>query len=133
MQADTLHQALNIFVTEMGQQSNCPPFWLAENEQELWFYRLGTQGMKKGHWPVEQHVVSMMIQLVRGFTSPHWTPPHVDLQTHTLKGAEKTATFKGSQVIINKPYTGIAIPKAILLNKAVCGYERRPPKMPAHQ
>jgi len=119
MQATTLNQALITFIADMGQQSNCPPFWLEEGEQGLWFYRLGTQGMKRGHWVIEQHVVSMMIQLVRGFTSKGWTSPCVHLQTQTLKGAENTSSLKNSQVIISKPYTGIFIPIAILKNRAV--------------
>ncbi len=119
MQAKTLQYALSTFIADMGQQSNCPPFWLKENEHGLWFYRLGTQGIKKGHWVVEQHVVSMMIQLVRGFTSKGWTSPCVHLQSHTLIGAENTASFKKSQVFINKSYTGIFIPNALLLNKPI--------------
>jgi AraC-like DNA-binding protein len=117
MQADTLHKALTLFIADMGQQSNCPAFWLEEQAQGFWFYRLGTQGIKKGQWPIEQHVVSMMIQLARGFTSKQWTPPAVHLQTHTLKGAKNPPSFKNSKVIISKPYTGIFIPQAILLNK----------------
>jgi len=119
MQADTLYQALTTFIADMGEQSNCPAFWLEENEQGVWFYRLGTQGIKKGNWPVEQHVISMMIQLVRGFTAKAWTPPYVDLQTHTYKGAENCSSFKNSQVIISKPFTGIFIAKALLSNKPV--------------
>jgi AraC-like DNA-binding protein len=118
MQADTLYQALTTFIAHMGQQSNCPAFWLEESAQGTWFYRLGTQGIKKGQWPVEQHVVSLMIQLVRGFSSVKWTPSVVHLQTNTVKGAEKTASFKNTQLIINKPFTGVFIPQAMLLNKA---------------
>ncbi len=117
MRAKTLYQALTVFISDMGEQSNCPPFWLVESEIGLWFYRLGTQGIKEGKWPIEQHVVSMMIQLVRGFTSSNWTPPYVHLQTHTLEGAEKTASFKNSQVIINKLYTGVFISQDILSNE----------------
>lgn len=65
---------------------------------------------------MEQHVVSMMIQLVRGFTNLDWTPPRVHLQTYTLKGAENTSSLKNSQVVIEKKYTGICIPFDILAN-----------------
>lgn len=119
MQADSLYQALTTFIRDMGQQSNCPPFWLMEHGDFVWFCRLGTQGIKKGHWPIEQHVISLMIQLVRGFTSAAWAPPKVHLQTHTLKGAKNTASFNNSQILINKPFTGICIAKSLLLNRAV--------------
>jgi AraC-like DNA-binding protein len=133
MQADTLHKALALFIADMGQQSNCPAFWLEEQAQGLWFYRLGTQGIKKGQWPIEQHVVSMMIQLVRGFTSKKWTPPAVHLQTHTLKGAQDTPSFKNSNVIISKPYTGILIPQAILPNKPLSQEELNVRYLPVQQ
>jgi AraC-like DNA-binding protein len=119
MQANSLYQALTTFIRDMGQQSNCPPFWLMEQGDFVWFCRLGTQGIKKGHWPIEQHVISLMIQLVRGFTSTTWTPPKVHLQTHTLKGADNTFSFRNSQIVINKAFTGICIPKSLLLNSAV--------------
>jgi AraC-like DNA-binding protein len=119
MQAENLHKALITFISTMGQQSNCTPFWLVKGEQGIWFYRLGTQGITKGNWPIEQHVVSLMIQLVRGFTRNDWTPPSVHLQTHTLKGAENTTSFKNSQVTTNKPLTGIFIPQTLLGNKSI--------------
>ena len=119
MGAEHLNAALQVFIEQMGQQSNCPPFWLKPSEQGVWFYRLGTQGIKRGCWQVEQHVVSLMIQLVRGFTTSDWTPPFVDLQTNTIKGAEHCASFFNSQVVIGKEFTGIFIPSSILFNKPV--------------
>jgi AraC-like DNA-binding protein len=133
MWAESLYNALSSFISEMGQQSNCPPFWLVESDIGLWFYRLGTQGIKKGQWPVEQHVVSLMIQLVRGFTSKTWTPPYVHLQTNTLKGAEDTPSFKNSQVITNKLYTGVFIPLELLQNKALTHNKGVTLYKPAHK
>lgn len=119
MQAQSLHHALQVFISDMGQQSNCPPFWLKEMDDELWFCRLGTQGIKLGQWPVEQHVVSMMVQLVRGFTSITWSPTKVHLQTDTLIGVANTNTFLHCDITINKTITAICIPKAILQNTAI--------------
>ena len=118
MSADNLKRALTVFIDDMGQQSNCPPFWLKESNNGVWFYRLGTQGITRGKWQVEQHVVSLMVQLVRGFTSRHWTPPHVELQTNTLKGAEHCGSLRGSKVVIGKAYTGIFIPSTLLSNQS---------------
>ena len=119
MQANSLHKALTSFISDMGQQSNCPPFSLKEDEEGIWFCRLGTQGIKKGNWPVEQHVVSLMIQLVRGFTSSSWTPPYVHLQTHTLNGARNSNSLINTRIKINMPLTTIFIPKTLLDNAAV--------------
>lgn len=46
MKSENLHQALKMFISDMGQQSNCPPFWLKKSDDGLWFCRLGTQGIK---------------------------------------------------------------------------------------
>lgn len=119
MQADTLYQALTTFISDMGQQSNCPPFWLTEDKGCLWFCRLGTQGIKKGQWPIEQHVVSLMIQLVRSFSAFSWTPPCVHLQTHTLNGAKNSDSLINSRIKINMPITAICIPASLLLNSAI--------------
>lgn len=119
LQSETLHKALITFISTMGKQSNCPPFWLVRGEQGIWFYRLGAKGINKGKWPVEQHVVSLMIQLVRSFTASDWTSSCVHLQTHTLSGAESTSSFANSQVLIDKPYTGICIPFDVLDNRPV--------------
>ena len=116
MQSANLSLALRTFIAQMGVQSNCPPFWLKEDDDGTWFCRLGTQGIKVGNWPIEQHVVSMMIQLIRGFTSTSWTPDKVYLQTNTLEGSEHTNTLINSDIKINKAVTAVFIDDEILLS-----------------
>lgn len=116
MQAKNLRHALQLFIGDMGEQSNCPPFWLTQAQDSIWFCRLGTQGIKVGQWPIEQHVVSMMIQLVRGFTSPHWLPTRTYLQTGSVVGCHEHPLFVDSDTHLNKAVTAICIPQVLLIN-----------------
>lgn len=119
MQAPTLYQALTLFINSMGKQSNCLPFWLTEDIDCLWFCRLGTQGITVGNWPIEQHVLSLMIQLVRDFTSPIWTPPKVHLQARNILGITNTASLNNTKVYTAKAITAVCIPKTLLLNSSL--------------
>jgi len=116
MQAETLQHALQLFIDDMGEQSNCPPFWLTQAQDSVWFCRLGTQGIKMGQWPVEQHVVSMMVQLVRAFTGQDWHPAQVYLQTNSIVGCEKVSLLADGDIALNKAITAICIPQELLKN-----------------
>ena len=116
IESKTLHLALNTFIEIMGEQSNCPPFWLKEDDKGVWFCRLGTQGINYGQWPVEQHVVSLMIQLVRAYTSETWSPCKVELQTHSLVGIEHTNSLANTAIAIKQSVTAVFISQEILRN-----------------
>lgn len=117
MQVDCLGTALNSFIEQMGQQSNCPPFWLTNENNGVWFCRLGTQGIKVGHWQIEQHVVSMMTLLVRAFTKQRWFSPQIKLQTANLTGLQSNHYIHHSNVSLKQKVTAIWIPKELLSNK----------------
>jgi AraC-like DNA-binding protein len=114
MEQETLNDALLTFIATMGEQSNCPPFWLAQGDGCVWFCRIGSQGLKQGHWQVEQHVVSLMIELVRSYTSAKWTPPFVYFQTNTLKGIETANSLINTRINSNMPITAVCIPNTCL-------------------
>lgn len=113
--SETLHHALQTFIYTMQCQSNCPPFWLEEDESCVWFCRQGTPGILTGQWRMEQHVVSLMVQLVRLAAGEYWTPQEVRLQAHEIHGYQKTNTLTQSLLYIGQPYTAVAIEKELLI------------------
>ena len=113
LSAHNLEEALHRFIAAMGEQSNCPQFWLEDKGSSVWFCRKGSVGMRIGSWQIEQHVVSLMVYLVRSFTNKNWIPPYAWLKTQTLTGIGKAKVLKGSKISSSKPYTSISIPKVL--------------------
>jgi AraC-like DNA-binding protein len=117
MVCETLFSALNTFINTMDKQSNCPTFWLQEEGDFLWFFRKGMSNVTKGQWPVEQHVVAFMIELVKMYLGKSWTPELVKLQSSVTHGCNKASCLIGSQLYVKQTFTGIAIPKGLLNEK----------------
>lgn len=109
-QAD-LKTALESFISDLQTHANYLNYWLEECEGYIWLCRKGTPGIEKGKWPVEQHVISFMVELIKIYAGINWQPSKVRFTSETGYGLEHSAYLKNTKVSFNNPYGAIAIEK----------------------
>ena len=114
MSAQNLETSLRRFIDSMGVQSNCPKFWLLEENNVVWFCRKGTPGITRGAWQIEQHVLSLMIYLVKDFVDKNWSPKQVKLKTEALATKVIPSLITDSVITHGNSYTAIAIEQKYL-------------------
>lgn len=113
-QADSLKQALHYFIHDLTVHTNYPNYWLEEQGDVIWLCRKATPGITYGQWYVEQHVVSLIIELVRLFAGNSWQPKQVKLLTDTVSGIESTNYLSKAQLFLRQSYSAVAIDVALL-------------------
>jgi AraC-like DNA-binding protein len=68
-------------------------------------------------WPVEQYVISYLIDLVRTAAPPDWTSTEIWLETEHELVQEELRWLPGAQLHLASPVTAIFIPDALLARK----------------
>lgn len=110
----TLYSSLNTFLENMHEQTNAPTFWLYETQQGVWFSRYGVKGFKRGAWQVEQHVLTLMLELVRVYLGENWNPKKIKLQHHTIDDMPASSLYKQVKTYLSQNCTAIFIPSSKL-------------------
>ncbi|MDG1733408.1 MAG: helix-turn-helix transcriptional regulator [Thalassotalea sp.] len=108
---DNLEQALNLFFEFVKQQSNCPNFWLKEDEDNYWFCRIGTPGITCGAEQIEQLVVTMLIAFLQHYLGQDWTPNSINFKSIESTNKSYLQQFSSTQYSFNNQCTAIAIDK----------------------
>lgn len=109
-----LYQALQLFVYDIDSHQSAPPFWLREQEDSVWLCRKGPKGMPSGHWPIEQSVLTMMVQLVSLAAGAAWTPRQAYLQSSHTRGVVQSSSLQGTRLYTSRSYTAIEIPRHLV-------------------
>lgn len=112
--AKDLTTALELFINDLNTHVNFPNYWLEHDEEYVWLCRKGTPGIEKGKWPVEQHVISFLIELVRVYAGNEWQPKRVKFHSCDLSGIEQTKSLQQSKISKGLPYGAIAIEKCLM-------------------
>jgi len=104
-------------------------FCVRSINKRLCFARSGS-GIKRGAWPVEQYVLTIMIQALRYLIGGEWTPDEVFLQApqraHQLRGLEQSAYLAGATIHTGQACTAIAIPSHVGTPSAISNPESAP-------
>lgn len=117
--SSNLYQALQLFVDDIGSHQSAPPFWLREYTDSVWLCRKGPEGMPGGHWPIEQYVLTMMVQLVSLAAGAGWTPRQAYLQSSHTRGVEQSGSLQGTRLYTSRAYTAIEIPRHLVARPLV--------------
>lgn len=117
--AKSLQCALNLFINDLNTHTNFPNYWLEYDENYVWLCRKGTPGIEKGKWPVEQHVISFFIELVKMYAGTHWHPSTVKFNSDDINGLEYVKSFQTCNVIKGQPFGAIAIENSLLMNRSI--------------
>lgn len=119
-QATNLSQALHSFIHDLQTHTNYLNYWLEEDEEFVWLCRKGTPGIEVGKWPVEQHVLSFMIELVRIYAGKGWQPSSVRFHSEDSSGIEHVQCLTRSKLLnaqlFGQKFGAIAIEKTLLSN-----------------
>jgi AraC-like DNA-binding protein len=77
----------------------------------------GGSGIKLGAWPVEQYVLTIMIQALRYLIGSEWTPDEVFLQAprqaHQLRGLEQSTYLAAATIHTGQACTAVGIPNHV--------------------
>jgi AraC-like DNA-binding protein len=116
--AKDLTAALELFINDLNTHVNFPNYWLEHEGDYVWLCRKGTPGIEKGKWPVEQHVISFLIELVRVYVGNEWQPNMVKLNSCDLSGIEQAKSLQKSKINKGQAYGAIAIEKSLMDSRA---------------
>ena len=116
--AKDLSTALELFIKDLNTHVNFPNYWLEHDNDYVWLCRKGTPGIEKGKWPVEQHVISFLIELVRVYAGNNWQPKAVKFHSNDLSGVEKAKSLQKSKISKGHPYDAIAIEMSLMGNSS---------------
>jgi AraC-like DNA-binding protein len=114
--AKNLASALELFIKDLNTHVNFPNYWLERDGDYVWLCRKGTPGIEKGKWPVEQHVISFLIELVRVYAGDEWQPHSVKLHSCELSGIEQAKSLQQSKISKGQAYGAIAIENSLMDN-----------------
>jgi len=114
----SLQVALDCFIKDLQTHANYMNYWLEDDNDFIWLCRKGTPGIDKGKWPVEQHVISFMIELIKIYTGTHWCPKQVRFTSNNSDGVEYSAYLKNTQISFNNTFGAVAIEKELLNNSS---------------
>ncbi|TRX55684.1 AraC family transcriptional regulator [Thalassomonas sp. M1454] len=115
---DNLLIALESFISDLQTHANYMNYWLEESDEYVWLCRKGTPGIEKGKWPVEQHVISLMAELIKVYAGANWCPKEVRFASETGNGIEYAYYLKNTQLSFNNPFGAIAIEKEKLTSSS---------------
>lgn len=127
--AKDLASALDLFIKGLNTHVNFPNYWLEHDENYVWLCRKGTPGIEKGKWPVEQHVISFLIELVKIYAGKNWQPEIVKLHSCDLSGIEQARSLQRSKVNKGQSYGAISIEKHLMDSRSqlVCSTKLKVP------
>jgi AraC-like DNA-binding protein len=127
--AKNLNSALTIFIKDLNTHVNFPNYWLDSDDDYVWLCRKGTPGIEKGKWPVEQHVISFLVELVKVYAGKEWQPQRVKIHSRDLSGIEQAKSLQQSKISKGQAYGAIAIEKYLMNNssKLVCNAKVKAP------
>ena len=114
-----LQVALDCFISDLQTHANYMNYWLEDNNGYIWLCRKGTPGIEVGKWPVEQHVISFMIELIRVYAGEDWRPRQVKFASNYSSGVEHSSYLNDTKVSFNNPFGAIAIEKSLLKNPSI--------------
>ncbi len=118
--AKNLSEALHSFIHDLQTHTNYLNYWLEEDDNFVWLCRKGTPGIEIGKWPVEQHVLSFMIELVRVYAGKDWQPSSVKFHSADSSGIEHAQYLSRSRALcrhlFGQKFGAIAIEKSLLNN-----------------
>jgi AraC-like DNA-binding protein len=112
--AKDLASALELFIKDLNTHVNFPNYWLEDDDGYVWLCRKGTPGIEKGKWPVEQHVISFLIELVRVYAGDEWQPHSVKFNSSDLSGIEQAKSIQQSKISKGQAYGAISIEKSLM-------------------
>jgi len=116
--AKDLTTALELFIKDLNTHVNFPNYWLEHDDDYVWLCRKGTPGIEKGKWPVEQHVISFLIELVRVYAGNKWQPQMVKVHSCDLSGIEQAKSLQHSKITKGQAYGAIAIEKSLMISRS---------------
>ncbi|WNC73619.1 helix-turn-helix domain-containing protein [Thalassotalea psychrophila] len=112
-----LKTMLNYFVKHMNMQSNCLTYWLSEHKGYFWICRPGTPLLTRGAWQVEQHVMSLIVKLIRAFIGPKWSPTRIGIQSIVDTGIDQFDFFKDTVILPGQKFSSIPVELKYLTKK----------------
>ena len=129
--ANNLATALELFINELNTHANFPNYWLEHEADVVWLCRKGTPGIEKGKWPVEQHVISFFIELVKVYAGNNWQPTQVKFHSEDLSGIEQAKSLQNADIYKGQAFGAIAIENKLLNNAAQCSsIDMKPTRTP---
>lgn len=114
-----LQSALNSFVNNLQSHVNYMNYWFEEEQEILWLCRKGTPGIDKGKWPVEQHVISFLVELIKVYAGQEWYPKQVKFSSENNAGIEYSQLLQQSECSFANTFSAIAIEKSLLQNRSL--------------
>lgn len=108
---DNLEQGLNLFFQFVKQQSNCPNFWLKEDDQNYWFCRVGTPGISSGEEQMEQFVITILLEFLQHYLGRNWSANAIKFKSITNTNRTYLKKLSIPQCSFNHECTAIAIDK----------------------
>jgi AraC-like DNA-binding protein len=108
-----LHELLQAFCTKLRAHANHWDYCLIRVKGGVQLRRRSSP-IDVGSWPVEQYVVSYLIDLVRMAAQKSWHPSEIWLQhSGDLLAGERT-WLAASKLHFNSPWTAIYVPQRLL-------------------